>query len=140
MFEPSKYKYRKAFKGRIKGKATSGGSVVFGSYALQADGVCRITAKQIEAARKTAMRSLKRKGKLWIRIFPNIPVSKKPADVRMGKGKGSVEMWVFRVKRGRMIFELEGVSLEQAREALGKAAAKLPISCNIVTAKYGGIR
>lgn len=140
MFEPSKFKFRKAFKGRLGGISSTGNTVSFGSVALKATTSCRINGKQIEAARKTINRFLKRKGKLWIRIFPNIPVSRKPTDVRMGKGKGSTEFWIFRVKPGRILFELEGIPSDQAQTALLKAASKLSVQCKIVTNNYGGIK
>lgn len=139
MFEPSKYKFRKAFKGRIRGSSPVAFTPQFGSYALKAVGVARINGKHIESARKVINRSLKRRGKLWIRVYPSVPVSKKPADVRMGKGKGSTEMWVSRIKPGRVIFELDGVAEEQAKEALVKAASKLPVKCVFVADNYGGI-
>ncbi|CAK8163249.1 50S ribosomal subunit protein L16 [Candidatus Xenohaliotis californiensis] len=140
MFEPSKYKFRKAFKGRLQGNSMVGNTVAFGSVALKASECCRMNGRQIESARKTINRFLKRRGKLWIRIFPNVPVTKKPTDVRMGKGKGSVEFWIFRIKPGRVLFELEGIPRSQARIALEKAATKLPIKCKIVINNYGGIR
>lgn len=140
MFEPSKYKFRKAFKGRLKGNATSGNMPAFGSIALKSLECCRMNGDQIDSARKTINRFLKRKGKLWIRIYPNIPVSRKPTDVRMGKGKGSTEFWVFRVKPGRIIFEIDGVALDQAKIALTKAASKLPVKCKIVLNNYGGVK
>ena len=115
MLIPKKTKYRKAHKGRIKGNAKGGYSLAFGSYGLKALEPERITSRQIEAARRAATRYMKRVGKMWIRVFPDIPVTKKPTDVRMGKGKGSVEYYVFRVKPGRIIFELDGVSEEVAR-------------------------
>jgi len=133
MLIPKKTKYRKAHKGRIKGNAKGGYSLAFGSYGLKALEPERITSRQIEAARRAATRYMKRVGKMWIRVFPDIPVTKKPTDVRMGKGKGSVEYYVFRVKPGRIIFELDGVSEEVAREALMRAKAKLPFDAKFVT-------
>lgn len=132
MLQPKKTKYRKAFKGRIKGNANTGNTPAFGKYALKAVTADRITARQIEAARKAINRHRRRLGKLWIRIFPHVPVSKKPADTRMGSGKGSPEFWVARVEPGRILFELDGISLEIAKEAFERAAAKLPIRTKFV--------
>lgn len=132
MMQPKKTKHRKAFKGRIHGVARSGATLAFGSFGLKALQPERITARQIEAARRTISRHMKRVGRLWIRIFPDIPVSKKPADVRMGSGKGSPEFYVFRVKPGRILFELDGVPENLAREAFELAAAKLPIKTKFV--------
>lgn len=140
VFEPSKYKFKKAFKGRLGGNAHIGNTVAYGYVALKSMECCRMTPSQIEAARKAVNRFLKRKGKLWIRIFPNVPVTRKPTDVRMGKGKGSVEFWAFRVQPGRVLFELDGIPPDQATAALLKAAAKLPVKCRIVVNNYGGIR
>lgn len=133
MLLPKKTKYRKAHKGRIKGNAKGGYTLAFGAYGLKATQPERITSRQIEAARRAATRYMKRVGKLWIRVFPDIPVTKKPTDVRMGKGKGSVEYYVFRVKPGRILFELDGVSEEVAREALMRAKSKLPLDVKFVT-------
>ncbi|MEQ9116105.1 MAG: 50S ribosomal protein L16 [Rickettsiales bacterium] len=127
MLLPKKTKYKKAHKGRIHGLAKGGTSLLYGSFGLKALEPERITARQIEAARRAAVRTMKRVGRMWIRIFPDLPVSSKPAEVRMGKGKGSVEYWAARVKPGRIMFEVEGVPEEVAREALQKASAKLPI-------------
>lgn len=132
MLMPSKTKHRKAFKGRIHGLAKGGYTLNFGAYGLKALQPERITARQIEAARKTVMRHMKRAGKLWIRIFPDVPVSKKPQDIRMGKGKGAPEFWACRVKPGRILFELDGVPESLAREAFTLAAAKLPIKTKFV--------
>lgn len=132
MMMPKKTKHRKAFKGRIHGVARSGATLAFGSFGLKALQPERITARQIEAARRTISRHMKRVGRSWIRIFPDIPVSKKPADVRMGSGKGSPEFYVFRVKPGRILFELDGVPENLAREAFELAAAKLPIKTKFV--------
>lgn len=133
MFIPSKTKYRKAFKGRIKGLAGNGYLLSNGDYGLKALGAARINSKQIESARRVIVKSLSKTGKIWIRIFPNIPVSKKPVDVRMGKGKGAIESWVFRVKPGKILFEVDGnVAADVARQALMKASAKLPIRCKFV--------
>src|SRR6202043_3972416 len=127
MLQPKKTKFRKAHKGRIHGLATSGASLSFGEYGLKATEPDRVTARQIEAARRAMTRHMKRAGRVWIRIFPDVPVSKKPIEVRMGKGKGTPELWVCRIKPGRIMFEIDGVSVEVAREALALAAAKLPI-------------
>jgi large subunit ribosomal protein L16 len=132
MLLPAKTKYRKAHKGRIHGIAKSGATLAFGSYGLKALEPCRVNSRQIEAARRAATRCMKRAGKLWIRIFPDVPVTKKPADVRMGKGKGAVEYYIFRVKPGRILFEIDGVSAEVAREALLKAKEKLPLNAKFV--------
>ncbi len=132
MLQPKKTKFRKAHKGRIHGNAKGGTSIVFGKFGLKALQPERVTARQIEAARRVISRFIKRQGRIWIRIFPDLPVSSKPAEVRMGKGKGSVEYWACRVKPGRVMFELDGVSEEIAKEALLKASAKLPIKAKFV--------
>ena len=132
MLQPVRTKYRKAHKGRIHGLATSGTTLNFGTYGLKAVEPARITARQIEAARRTITRAMKRTGRVWIRIFPDVPVSTKPAEVRQGKGKGNPEFWVCRVKPGRIMFELDGVPVAVAREAFTLAAAKLPIKTKIV--------
>jgi large subunit ribosomal protein L16 len=132
MLLPKKTKYRKAHKGRIHGAAKSANTVDFGSYGLKAMEPDRITARQIEAARRALTRHIKRQGKVWIRVFPDVPVSKKPLEVRMGSGKGSPEFWVARVKPGRIMFEIEGVPEELARQAFELAAAKLPIATKFV--------
>ncbi len=132
MMQPKRTKFRKAHKGRIYGNAKSGTSLTVGEYGLKALEPERITARQIEAARKAFVRAMKRQGRYWIRVFPDVPVSKKPAEVRMGSGKGNVEFWVARVKPGRIIFEVDGVKEEVAREAMALAAAKLPIACKFV--------
>ena len=132
MLQPTRTKYRKAHKGRIHGNAFRGKSLNYGSYGLKAMEPDRIVSKQIEAARVALTRYMKRSGKVWLRIFPNIPVSKKPTEVRMGKGKGSPEFWGCRVKPGRILFEVDGVSEEIAREALYKASAKLPIKTKFI--------
>ncbi len=132
MLLPSKTKYRKAFKGRIHGQAKGGFELNFGTFGLKATEPERITARQIEAARRAMTRAMKRNGKVWIRIFPDLPVSKKPADVRMGGGKGNPEYWACRVKPGRIMFEIAGVGEEVARDAFSKAAAKLPIKTKFV--------
>ncbi len=132
MLSPKKTKYRKAPKGRIHGAAKGANTVDFGSYGLKALEPDRITARQIEAARRALTRHIKRQGKVWIRVFPDVPVSKKPLEVRMGSGKGSPEFWVCRVKPGRVMFEIEGVPEQLAREALELAAAKLPIQTKFV--------
>jgi large subunit ribosomal protein L16 len=132
MLQPKKTKFRKAHKGRIKGLATSGASLAFGEYGLKATEPERLTARQIEAARRALTRHMKRAGRVWIRIFPDVPVSKKPLEVRMGSGKGAVEYWVARIKPGRVLFELDGVPVQLAKEALALAAAKLPIKTRFV--------
>ncbi len=132
MLQPIKTKFRKAHKGRIKGLATSGASLAFGEYGLKAVEPERLTARQIEAARRALTRFMKRAGRVWIRIFPDVPVTKKPAEVRMGSGKGAPELWVARVKPGRIMFELDGVPVELAREALLLAAAKLPVKTRFI--------
>ena len=132
MLLPQKTKYRKQFKGRIHGKAKGNSQLNFGSYGLKAMQPERITSRQIESARKAITRHLKRAGRLWIRIFPDVPVSKIPAEVRMGKGKGSVEFWACRIKPGRILFEVDGVSIKDAEEAMNLASAKLPIKCKFV--------
>ncbi|MGI9425860.1 MAG: 50S ribosomal protein L16 [Hyphomicrobiaceae bacterium] len=133
MLQPKRTKFRKVMKGRIKGAAKGGTTLNFGSHGLKAIEPERITARQIEAARRAITRHMKRAGRVWIRIFPDLPVSSKPAEVRMGKGKGSPEYWAARVNPGRIMFELDGVSDQLAREALQLGAAKLPIKTRIVT-------
>ena len=132
MLQPKRTKYRKGFKGRIHGVASSGATLSFGQFGLKALEPERVTARQIEAARRAITRHMKRAGRVWIRVFPDVPVSKKPAEVRMGSGKGSPELWVARVKPGRVMFEIDGVSTQIAREALSLAAAKLPIKTRFV--------
>ena len=132
MLQPKRTKYRKAHKGRIHGHAKSGYSLNFGAYGLKALTPGRVSARQIEAARRTITRHMKRAGKLWIRVFPDVPVSQKPAEVRQGKGKGNPEWWAARIKPGRIMFELDGVPRELAREAFVLAAAKLPIKTKFV--------
>jgi len=132
MLQPRRTKYRKRQKGRIHGLAKGGATLNFGSYGLKAAAPARITARQIEAARRTITRRMRRAGKVWIRIFPDVPVSTKPAEVRMGKGKGSPEYWVAKVKPGRIMFELDGVPETVARDAFALAAAKLPIATRVV--------
>ncbi|HXF53839.1 MAG TPA: 50S ribosomal protein L16 [Hyphomicrobiaceae bacterium] len=132
MLQPKRTKYRKAFKGRIHGQSAAATTLNFGSYGLKALEPDRITARQIEAARRAITRHMKRAGRVWIRLFPDIPVTKKPAEVRMGSGKGAPELWVARVKPGRIMFELDGVTDQVAREALALGAAKLPIKTRIV--------
>ena len=132
MMQPKKTKFRKAHKGRIHGLATSGASLSFGEFGLKAMEPDRVTARQIEAARRALTRHMKRAGRVWIRIFPDVPVSKKPIEVRMGKGKGAPEFWVTRVAPGRIMFEVDGVSEQVAREAFGLAAAKLPIKTRFI--------
>tara|TARA_B110000438_G_scaffold66864_1_gene67323 strand:+ start:192 stop:599 length:408 start_codon:yes stop_codon:yes gene_type:complete len=132
MLQPTRTKYRKAHKGRIHGRATRGALLNYGTYGLRAVEPERIISKQIEAARVALTRYLKRTGKVWLRIFPNIPVSKKPTEVRMGKGKGAPEYWACRVKPGRIIFEVDGVTEAEARIALYKASTKLPIKTKFI--------
>ena len=132
MLQPKRTKYRKAFKGRISGAAKGGFNLDFGSFGLKAMEPDRLTARQIEAARRAITRHMKRAGRVWIRVFPDVPVSKKPAEVRMGSGKGAPEFWVCRVKPGRVLFELDGVPVTVAKEALDLAAAKLPIKTRFV--------
>jgi large subunit ribosomal protein L16 len=133
MLQPKRTKFRKQMKGRNRGLAVRGSKVSFGEFGLKATGRGRITARQIEAARRAMTRHIKRGGKIWIRIFPDKPISKKPLEVRQGKGKGNVEYWVAQVQPGRMLYEMEGVNEEIAREAFRLAAAKLPISTTFVT-------
>src|SRR3974390_3099746 len=132
MLQPIRTKFRKAHKGRIHGSATSAVDLAFGQYGLKALEPERVTARQIEAARRALTRHMKRSGRGWIRVFPDVPVSKKPLEVRMGSGKGTPELWVARVKPGRILFEVDGVSVEVAREALALAAAKLPVKTRFV--------
>ena len=132
MLQPTRTKFRKAHKGRIHGLATSGATFAFGQYGLKAVEPERITARQIEAARRALTRHMKRSGRVWIRVYPDVPVSKKPLEVRMGSGKGAPEFWVARVKPGRILFEIDGVPPLLAREALALAAAKLPIKTRFV--------
>lgn len=132
MLSPKRTKYRKQHKGRIHGNAKGGTDLNFGKFGLKALEPERITARQIEAARRTIQRHVKRTGRLWIRIFPDVPVTAKPAEVRMGKGKGSVDRWVAKVKPGRVMFEMDGVSEELARSAFDLASAKLPIKTKFV--------
>ena len=132
MLQPKKVKHRKMFKGRLRGKAMRGNTLAFGTFGLQAMSSGFITARQIEAARIAMTRHAKRGGKVWIRVFPDKPITKKPAEVRMGKGKGNLEAWVAPVKRGRVLYEMEGVDPTVAREALRLAAHKLPIRTRFV--------
>ncbi|MFL6797010.1 MAG: 50S ribosomal protein L16 [Xanthobacteraceae bacterium] len=132
MLQPTRTKFRKAHKGRIKGLATSGAHLAFGQFGLKALEPERVTARQIEAARRALTRHMKRAGRVWIRVYPDVPVSKKPLEVRMGSGKGAPEFWVTRVKPGRILFEIDGVAAPLAREALTLAAAKLPIKTRFV--------
>jgi len=133
MLQPKRTKFRKAHKGRIHGEAKGGFELTFGQFGLKAQEPERVTARQIEAARRAMTREMKRQGRVWIRIFPDVPVSKKPTEVRMGKGKGSVEFWAARVKPGRIMFEVDGVSEDVAREALRLGAMKLPIKTRFVS-------
>ena len=132
MMQPKKTKFRKAHKGRIHGVATSGATLSFGQFGLKAMAPERITARQIEAARRALTRFMKRAGRVWIRVYPDVPVSKKPIEVRMGKGKGTPEVWVCRVKPGRILFEVDGIPVGIAREALTLAAAKLPVKTRFI--------
>ncbi len=136
MMQPKRTKYKKAHKGRIHGNAKGGTTLNFGAYGLKATTPDRLTGRQIEAARRAITRHMKRKGRLWIRIFPDVPVSKKPLEVRQGKGKGSVEYWAARVKPGRIMFELDGVEENVAREAFALATAKLPVDTKVVTRQH----
>jgi large subunit ribosomal protein L16 len=137
MMQPKKTRFRRAFKGRIHGLARSGTNLNFGSHGLKAMEPERVTARQIEAARRAITRQMKRQGKVWIRIFPDVPVSSKPAEVRMGSGKGAPEFWVARVKPGKIMFEIDGVAEDVAVESLRLGAAKLPIKTKIVTRTEG---
>ena len=133
MLQPKRTKFRKQQKGRNRGLAVRGSKVSFGEFGLKATGRGRITARQIEAARRAMTRHIKRGGKIWIRVFPDKPISKKPLEVRQGKGKGNVEYWVAQVQPGRMLYEMEGVAEDVAREAFRLAAAKLPVSTTFVS-------
>src|SRR4051794_11922336 len=132
MLQPMRTKFRKAFKGRIHGVSKAGTELNFGQYGLKALEPDRVTARQIEAARRALTRHMKRAGRVWIRVYPDVPVSKKPIEVRMGKGKGTPEYWVCRVKPGRILFEIDGVPVTVAKEALALAAAKLPIKTRFI--------
>ncbi|MBZ8117164.1 50S ribosomal protein L16 [Roseovarius sp. LXJ103] len=132
MLQPKRTKFRKQFKGRIKGLAKGGSDLNFGSFGLKATEPERVTARQIEAARRAMTRHMKRQGRVWIRIFPDVPVTSKPTEVRMGKGKGSVDFWACKVKPGRVMFEIDGVAEDIAMEALRLAAMKLPIKTRVV--------
>ena len=133
MLQPKRTKFRKQFKGRIKGAAKGGTELNFGAFGLKAMEPERVTARQIEAARRAMTRHMKRAGRVWIRIFPDVPVTKKPTEVRMGSGKGGVEFWAARVKPGRIMFEIDGVSRQVAEEAMRLGAAKLPIKTRFVS-------
>ena len=139
MLQPKRTKFRKAFKGRIHGNAKGGTELNFGAFGLKAMEPERITARQIEAARRAITRHIKRTGRLWIRIFPDVPVSSKPAEVRMGSGKGSPEFWIANIKPGRVLFEMSYPNEQTAREALRRAIHKLPMKCRIVTREGGDI-
>jgi large subunit ribosomal protein L16 len=132
MLQPKRTKFRKQFKGRISGSSKGGTDLNFGAFGLKAMEPERVTARQIEAARRAITREMKRQGRVWIRIFPDVPVTKKPTEVRMGKGKGGVEFWAARVAPGRIMFEIDGVSVDVAREALRLGAAKLPIKTRFI--------
>ena len=133
MLQPKRTKFRKAHKGRIHGNAKGGTALNFGSFGLKAVGPARVTARQIEAARRSMTRHMKRAGRVWIRIFPDVPVSQKPAEVRQGKGKGNPEFWICRVKPGRVMFEMDGVPFDVAERAFELAAAKLPMRTKMIT-------
>ncbi len=133
MLQPKRTKFRKQFKGRIHGLATSGADLTFGAFGLKALEPNRVTAREIEADRRAITRHMKRSGRVWIRVFPDVPVSKKPTEVRMGKGKGTPEYWVSRIKPGRIMFEIDGVPVELAREALRLGGAKLSVRTRFVT-------
>ncbi len=139
MLSPKRTKYRKAHKGRLHGNAKGGTALNFGAYGLKAIGPGRVTARQIEACRRAITRHMKRSGRVWIRIFPDVPVSAKPTEVRMGKGKGSPEYWMCRVKPGRIMFEVDGVSDTVAREAFERGSAKLPLQTKVVTRVGEGV-
>jgi large subunit ribosomal protein L16 len=139
MLSPKRTKFRKAFKGRIHGTSKGGYTLAFGSYGLKTVEPERITARQIEACRRAITRQMKRQGRVWIRIFPDVPVSGKPAEVRMGKGKGAVDHWAARCAPGRILFEIDGVPDDVAREALRLGAAKLPVKTKVVTLLDAGI-
>ncbi len=132
MLQPKRTKFRKQHKGRNRGLATRGNKVSFGDFGLKATGRCRLTSRQIEAARRAMSRYIKRGGKIWIRVFPDKPITQKPLEVRQGKGKGNVEYWVALIQPGRMLFEMQGVSAEVAREAFRLAAAKLPVKTEFI--------
>src|SRR5262252_6236277 len=132
MMQPKKTKFRKGHKGRIHGVATSGTELSFGQCGLKAMEPDRVTARQIEAARRALTRHMKRAGRVWIRVYPDVPVSKKPIEVRMGKGKGTPELWIVRVKPGRVLFEVDGIPVAVAKEALALAAAKLPVKTRFI--------
>jgi large subunit ribosomal protein L16 len=138
MLQPKRTKFRKQHKGRNRGLANRGNTVAFGEFGLKSTGRGRITARQIEAARRAMTRYIKRGGKIWIRIFPDKPITKKPLEVRQGKGKGNVEYWVCQIQPGRMLYEMEGVTEETAREAFRLAAAKLPVSTTVVSRQVMG--
>jgi large subunit ribosomal protein L16 len=135
MLQPKKVRRRKVQKGRIKGLAHRGSTVAFGSFGIKALDMGRLTSRQIEAARIAMTRHMKREGQVWIRIFPDTPITNKPAEVRMGKGKGALDHWVCKIKPGRILYELDGVSLETAKEALRLGAQKLPMKCKFVVRK-----
>jgi large subunit ribosomal protein L16 len=138
MLQPSRRKYRKEHKGRNTGVATRGATVAFGEFGLKSTGRGRLTARQIESARRAMVRHIKRGGKIWIRVFPDKPITNKPAEVRMGNGKGNVEYYVAEIQPGKVLYEMDGVSEELAREAFKLAAAKLPLPCVFVTRQIGG--
>lgn len=132
LLQPKRSKFRKAHKGRIHGIAQRGASLAFGRFGLKAMGACRLTARQIEAARRAMTRNIKRQGRVWIRIFPDTPVTAKPAEVRQGKGKGNIEFYIARIKAGRILYEMDGVPEDLARASLALAASKLPVKTKFV--------
>jgi large subunit ribosomal protein L16 len=132
MLQPTRTKFRKQHKGRIHGNAKGGFTLAFGQFGLKATAPERVTARQLEAARRALTRHMKRAGRVWIRVFPDVPVSKKPAEVRMGSGKGAPEYWAVKIKPGRILFEVDGIDIDTAREAMRLAAGKLPISTKFV--------
>lgn len=135
MLQPKKTKYRKQQKGRVKGLAYRGSSLAFGSFGIKSLEPCRINARQIEAARVAITRHMKREGNVWIRIFPDVPITSKPAEVRMGKGKGALDHWVAKIKPGRILFEIDGISMDVAKEAMRLGTQKLPVKCAFVVRK-----
>ena len=132
MMQPKRTKFRKQFKGKISGSAQRGNSVAFGEFGLKATDRCRMTAREIEAARRAISRYVKRGGRIWIRVFPDVPITQKPLEVRMGSGKGNVEYWVAKIQPGKMLYEMEGITEAEAREAFKLAAAKLPVKTTFV--------
>lgn len=140
IFEPAKYKYRRSFKGRLSGVSNNANDFTYGSFGLKSLCHYRLNSKQLESIRRILTKFVKKKGKVWFNVFPSVPVSKKPADVRMGKGKGSLEYWVCRIKPGRMIFELDGISEPEAYFIMKAASYKMPFACVMLKNKIGGIK